>query len=234
MLAGIVILVVGGLQVAAGHLSLGSLMSFYVATLFLNASLQQFFSSVPQLIEGRQALTALSSFAAEDASALYSGGEKSAFSGLVKLDSVSFSYGRRPVLKDVSLRLEPGSVTAIVGPNGSGKTTVARLILGLYRPQRGRVLADGIPYDRLDVSWLRRHIAFTPQDPILFAGTVWENVTYGLSMRESEENALRACRAALVDDFIRSLPLGYNTPIDEDGGAMCSLNIRTVALATAF
>ena len=234
MLAGIMILVVGGLQVAGGQLSLGSLMSFYVATLFLNASLQQFFNSVPQLIEGRQALAALSSFAGEDASALYTGTRKSAFSGLIELDSVNFSYGRCAVLEDVSLRLEPGSVTAIVGPNGAGKTTVARLILGLYRPQRGRILADGVPYDRLDMAWLRRHIAFTSQDSILFAGTIWENVTYGLSIQESEENALRACRAALVDEFVGSLKLGYNTPIDDDGGVISGGQRQKIAIACAL
>lgn len=209
-------------------------MSFYVATLFLNSSLQQFFTSVPQLIEGRQALAALSMFAGEDASALYTGTERNAFSGLIELDSVSFSYGRWPVLEDVSLRLEPGSVTVIVGPNGAGKTTVARLILGLYRPQSGRILADGVPYDRLDIAWLRRHIAFAPQDPILFAGTIWGNVTYGLSVRESEECALPACQTALVDEFARSLPLGYNTPIDDDGGVISGGQRQKIAMARAL
>ncbi|MFY9852649.1 MAG: ABC transporter ATP-binding protein [Terracidiphilus sp.] len=234
MLAGIMILVVGGMQVAGGHLSVGSLLSFYVATLFLNSSLQQFFSSVPQLIEGHQALAALSSFAGEDASPLYTGTEKSAIRGLIELDSVSFSYGRWPVLEDVSLRLEPGSVTAIVGPNGAGKTTVARLILGLYRPQSGRILADGVPYDHLDIAWLRRHIAFTPQDPILFAGTIWENITYGLSMQESDEYALRACQAALVDQFVRLLPRGYNTSIDDDGGVISGGQRQKIAIARAL
>jgi len=234
MLAGIMILVVGGLQVAAGHLSLGSLMSFYVATLFLNNSLQQFFTAIPQLIEGRQALRALSAFASEDAIALYIGTERGAISGSIELESVSFSYGRRPVLEDVSLRLEPGSVIAIVGPNGAGKTTVARLLLGLYRPQSGRILADGVPYDRLDIVWLRRCIAFTPQDPILFAGTIWENITYGLSMQESEEYALRACKAALVDEFVRSLPLGYNTRIDNDGGVISGGQRQKIAIARAL
>jgi ABC-type bacteriocin/lantibiotic exporter with double-glycine peptidase domain len=129
---------VGGTEVAAGRLSIGNLMSFYVATLLLNSSLQQLFGSVPQLIEGHQALAALSSFAGEDASALYTGTERGAFSGLIELDSVSFSYGSVPVLRDVSLRLEPESLTAIVGSNGAGKTTVARLILGLYRPDLGK------------------------------------------------------------------------------------------------
>ncbi len=234
MLAGIMILVAGGLEVAGGHLSLGSLMSFYVATLFLNSTLQQFFNSVPQLIEGRQALAALSSFAREDASPLYTGTETHAFRGSIQLDSVSFSYGRRPVLENASLRLEPGSVTAILGPNGAGKTTIARLILALYRPQSGRILADGVPYDHLDIAWLRQHIAFAPQDPILFAGTIWENVTYGLSPQESEQYALRSCQAALVDEFVRSLPLGYNTPVDDDGGVISGGQRQKIAIARAL
>lgn len=234
MLAGVLILVLGGIEVATGRLSLGSLMSFYVATLFLNSSLQQFFTSMPQVIEGRQALTALSSFALEDASALYAGTERTTFSGLVELDSVSFNYGRAPVLEEVSLRLKPGSVTAILGSNGAGKTTVARLILGLYRPQSGRILADGIDYDRLDIAWLRRYIAFAPQDPILFAGTIWENVTYGLLAQDCEEHASRACQAALVDEFVRLLPRGYQTAIDDNGSVISGGQRQKIAIARAL
>ena len=234
MLAGILILMVGGTEVAAGRLSIGNLMSFYVATLLLNSSLQQLFGSVPQLIEGHQALAALSTFAGEDASALYAGTERGAFSGSIELDSVSFSYGSVPVLRDVSLRLEPESLTAIVGSNGAGKTTVARLILGLYRPESGRILADGIAYDRLDVAWLRRFIAFAPQDPILFAGTIWENVTYGLAAEDCEEHALWACRAALVDEFARRLPRGYETAIDDDGGVISGGQRQKIGIARAL
>jgi ABC-type bacteriocin/lantibiotic exporter with double-glycine peptidase domain len=186
------------------------------------------------LIEGHQALAALSSFAGEDASALYTGTERGAFSGLIELDSVSFSYGSVPVLRDVSLRLEPESLTAIVGSNGAGKTTVARLILGLYRPESGRILAGGIAYDRLDVAWLRRFIAFAPQDPILFAGTIWENVTYGLAAEDCEEHALWACQAALVDEFVRRLPRGYETAIDDDGGVISGGQRQKIGIARAL
>lgn len=233
MLAAILILVVGGMDVAAGRSSLGSLISFYVAIALLNSTQQTFFSAVPQVIEGRQSLAALRIFAGEDASPLYTGTEKHPFDGSIELDAVSFNYGRRLVLRDVSLRLEPGSVTAIVGPNGAGKTTVARLILGLYRPQNGRLLAGGVPYDRLDIAWLRRSIAFTPQDPILFAGTIWENLTYGLD-DEDPEQVLRACRIALVEEFVRTLPRQYDTQLDDEGGVISGGQRQKIAIARAL
>ncbi|MES2393140.1 MAG: ABC transporter ATP-binding protein [Acidobacteriota bacterium] len=233
MLAAILILVVGGLDVAAGRLSLGSLMSFYVATALLSSSLQQAFTAVPQVMEGFHALTALRDFAGQNAEALYEGTERPAFDSLLELRSVSFSYGRRPVLEDVSLRLEPGSLTAIVGPNGGGKTTIARLILGLYRPQGGCIFASGHSYEAIDVAWLRQYIAFAPQDPIIFAGTIWENLVYGLSEVDPEV-VLAACRTALVDEFVQRLPQGYETQLDEDGGVISGGQRQRIAIARAI
>lgn len=233
MLASILILVVGGIDVAAGRSTMGSLMSFYVATVLLSGSLQQLFTAVPRVMEGRQALGALHAFACEKAGTFYTGTLQIAFQGAIEFDSVSFAYGARPILQDVSLRLEPGSITAIVGPNGGGKTTLARLILGLYKPHLGRILADGTPYDRLDIAALRRFIAFTPQDPIIFAGTIWDNLTYGLSGEESDQ-VLHACRIALVDEFAQRLPRAYETEVDEDGSVISGGQRQKIALARAL
>jgi len=232
-LAGIMILVIGGVDVATGHSSMGNLMSFYVATILLGGSLQQFFAAVPHVLEGSQSLSELRSFSNEDAAALYIGTLRLAFKGSIELDAVSFGYDSRPLLEGVSLLLEPGSVTAVVGPNGGGKTTLARLILGLYRPQRGRILADGVPYDQLDIAHLRQFIAFTPQDPIVFAGTIWENLSYGLDDKGSDR-VIAACRIALVDEFVRLLPEGYNTQLDEEGGILSGGQRQKIAIARAL
>ena len=233
MLAGIVILVIGGMDVAEGRFSLGRLMSFYVASILFSSSLQQLFAAVPRVIEGRQSLSVLSAFAHQDGRAVYTGKLRIAFKSSIELQSVSFGYDSRSLLQDASLLLGPGSVTAIVGPNGGGKTTLARLILGLYRPQRGRILADGIPYDQLDIAHLRRSIAFTPQDPIIFAGTIWENLSYGLADKCSDE-IINACRTALVDEFVQSLPHGYETLVNEDGGVLSGGQRQKIAIARAL
>jgi ABC-type multidrug transport system fused ATPase/permease subunit len=233
ILAGTVILVIGGMDVAHGHFSLGRLMSFYVATILFSGSLQQLFAVAPRVIEGRQSLSALCAFAGEDDRAAYTGTLKATFKGSIELESVGFGYDSRSLLQDASLLLDPGSVTAIVGPNGGGKTTLARLILGLYRPKCGRILADGIPYDQLDVRDLRRSIAFTPQDPIVFAGTIWENLSYGLADKCSDE-VVNACHVALVDEFVDKLPQGYETLVNEDGGVLSGGQRQKIAIARAL
>ena len=232
-LAGIIILVIGGLDVVMGHSSIGSLMSFYVATILFGGSLQQVFAAVPHVLEGRQSLAALRSFANEDTGALYTGELRLAFKGSIEFESVCFGYDSRGLLENVDLLLEAGSVTVVVGPNGGGKTTLARLILGLYRPQRGRILADGTPYDQLDIADLRQFIAFTPQDPIIFAGTIWENLGYGLDGKGATE-MVAACRVALVDEFVRLLPEGYETRLDEDGGILSGGQRQKIAIARAL
>ena len=233
MLAGIAILVIGGMDVAEGRFSMGRLMSFYVASILFSSSLQQLFAAVPHVIQGRQSLSALCAFAHEDDRSAYTGTRRIAFKGSIELESVGFGYDSRSLLQDASLLLDPGSVTVIIGPNGGGKTTLARLILGLYRPQHGRVLADGTPYDQLDVRDLRRSIAFTPQDPIVFAGTIWENLSYGLDEKGSDE-ILNACHIALVDEFVQKLPQGYETQVNEDGGVLSGGQRQKIAIARAL
>jgi ABC-type bacteriocin/lantibiotic exporter with double-glycine peptidase domain len=233
ILGGTVILVMGGMDVAEGHFSLGRLMAFYVASILFSGSLQQLFAAVPHVIEGRQSVSALCALAHQDDRADYTGALRIAFKGSIELQSVAFGYDSRSLLQDASLLLEPGSVTAIVGPNGGGKTTLARLILGLYRPQSGRILADGTPYDQLDIRDLRRSIAFTPQDPIVFAGTIWENLSYGLDAKCSDE-IINACHIALVDEFVQKLPHGYETLVNEDGGVLSGGQRQKIAIARAL
>ena len=121
----------------------------------------------------------------------------------------------------------------MMGANGAGKTTVARLILGLYKPDKGELLADGISYQRLDIEHLRQAMAFTPQDPVLFAGTIWENLSYGILETDSEK-VKRACQIALVDDFVRLLPKGYDTEVGDDGGTLSGGQRQKIAIARAL
>lgn len=231
--AGIIILVVGGMDVAHGRSTLGSLMSFYVATILLTGCMRQLFAAMPHVIEGRQSLAALHAFAQEPTGKPYAGTDRIAFKGAIRMESVGFGYGPKLLLEEASFSLEPGSITAVIGPNGEGKTTLARLLMGFYRPERGRVLADGIPYDRLDAVHLRRFMAFAPQDPIIFAGTIWENLTYGLEGAAREE-VLEACRIALVEGFVPALPEGYHTILNDDGGTLSGGQRQKIAIARAL
>src|SRR5258708_2361433 len=102
------------------------------------------------------------------------------FTGLLEFDQVTFSYdGRHPVLNDVTLRIEPGQVAAIVGPSGTGKTTIAGLLPRFFDPQSGRIKIDGADIRSFTLKSLRDQVSFVLQDTLLFRGTIWENIAYG-------------------------------------------------------
>ena len=232
-ISGIFVLVIGGTQVVSGKMSLGSLLSFYVIFAILGSNLQQVFGAIPAIITGNQSLRALYAFYSIAAEPPYSGTMHCKFTGSIELRSVSFQYKTQRVLSNISLRLEPGSITAIMGPNGGGKTTIARLILGLYRPDQGELFADGVSYNKLDMEQLCEGIAFAPQDPVLFSGSIWENVSYGI-LEADDENVTHACQMALVDDFVRSLPRGYDTQVGDDGGSLSGGQRQKIAIARAL
>ena len=155
-------------------------------------------------------------------------------SGSVVLRGVDFGYtADLPVLRDLDLDLMPGGITALVGPSGSGKTTVASLLFRFYEPQKGRIEIDGVPLDRIRRQALRAHVGIVPQEPILFQGTLRENVRYG-RLDATDEDVERAARLANVDEFAQRLPQGYETAIGERGVTLSGGQRQRVAIARAI
>jgi subfamily B ATP-binding cassette protein MsbA len=138
----------------------------------------------------------------------------------IRISEVSFSYGREPVLRDVSLDVSAGEVVAIVGPTGAGKTTLADLLLRFYDPDSGSLEIDGIDLRRIERTSLLAHIAVVTQEPFLFAGSIWDNLRYGRP-DASEAEIEAAALAAHVDEFVETLPQGYETDVG-DAGVMLS------------
>ncbi|NOY78811.1 MAG: thiol reductant ABC exporter subunit CydD [Calditrichaeota bacterium] len=154
---------------------------------------------------------------------------------VLKFESVSFSYdsGSRPALQEVSFTLEPGKRTALVGPSGSGKTTITHLLLRFLKPESGRLLANDQPISHFNPDDWRRQIAWVPQNPHLFYGTLAENIRMGqpeASLTQIEQ----AAKQAEMDDFIRALPRGYDTLIGEKGARLSGGQAQRLALARAF
>jgi thiol reductant ABC exporter CydD subunit len=153
----------------------------------------------------------------------------------IRLDGVGYTPpGReRPVLADVSLRLAAGRLTALTGPSGAGKTTLAGLLLRFAEPDPGTITVDGEPIGEQPAEGWRRLVAWAPQLPHLFHGTIADNIRLGRPEAGPEQVAA-AAREARADDFIRAMPLGYATPVAESGATLSGGQRQRLALARAF
>jgi len=156
------------------------------------------------------------------------------FKGLIELDHVTFGYNDDvTVLKDVSLRIEPGTVAAIVGPSGQGKSTIASLLPRFFDPIAGAIKIDGSDIREYTLKSLRDQISFVLQDSLLFRGTIWENLCYGKPDADPEATIL-AAQQANAHDFIMALPRGYGTMVSERGTTLSGGQRRRIAIARAI
>jgi len=156
--------------------------------------------------------------------------------GRLSLESVSFSYPSRPdrpVLQDVSFEVAAGEMVALVGPSGAGKSTLFDLLLRFYDPQSGTVRLDGLDVRALALSDLRSCIGFVPQDPVLFAGTLRENLCYAVPDADPERIA-EALRLAHADGFVAALPQGLDTRVGESGTGLSGGQKQRLAIARAL
>ncbi len=153
----------------------------------------------------------------------------------IAFDDVHLAYdeGTRPALQGVSLTLAPSEKVALVGPSGAGKSTVAYLLLRFLEPDRGTITAGGRPLAAVEHAAWRRHIAWVPQRPALFYGTVADNIRLGRPQAGPDE-VMWAARQANADEFVRRLPQGYDTLLGERGARLSGGQIQRLALARAF
>jgi ATP-binding cassette subfamily B protein len=157
-----------------------------------------------------------------------------AIRGEIEFDGVSFSYaGDTPVLRDVSFRLEPGQVAAIVGPSGAGKSTIVSLIPRFFDPTSGQIRIDGADIRGYTLKSLRDQIGFVLQDTLLFRATIWENICYG-RLDAPPEETVRAATLANAHDFIVELPQGYATMVGERGVTLSGGQRQRIAIARAI
>ena len=153
--------------------------------------------------------------------------------GDLEFSRVSFAYGDNPALNDISLRIPAGTVCALVGPSGAGKTTFANLVPRFYEAAGGRVTLDGTDVRRLRLADLRRNIALVSQEPVLFNDTIYQNLLLGRPGATRDE-VMAAAVNAHADDFIRTLPQGYDTVVGERGALLSGGQKQRIALARAF
>lgn len=153
--------------------------------------------------------------------------------GRITFQDIHFSYANRePVLQDFSLQIDAGQTVALVGPTGSGKTTVIRLLLRFHEAEKGTITVDGMALEQLQLTALRRQVAMVSQHPVLFPGTVRDNIAYARP-HASQEDIEAAAKTAEAHAFIAALPDGYETRVGEDGHKLSGGQRQRVAIARA-
>jgi ATP-binding cassette subfamily B multidrug efflux pump len=236
----VVIAVVGGLRVANGSLSLGEVQAFIQYTRQFTQPLTTVASMMNLLQSGvASAERVFELLDAEeqvpDALPVAGAGDRPlAGRGEVAFEDVAFSYDpAEPLISGLSLVARPGQTVAIVGPTGAGKTTLVNLVMRFYELDTGRITLDGVDITAMPRSALRGGIGMVLQDTWLFEGTIRDNIAYGRP-GATEDEILEAARATFVDRFVHSLPDGYDTMIDEDGGNLSAGERQLVTIARAF
>jgi ABC-type multidrug transport system fused ATPase/permease subunit len=153
--------------------------------------------------------------------------------GAITFEHVAFGYGDdTPVLRDVSFSIEPGQVVGIVGPTGSGKSTVLSLVPRFYNPTSGRVLIDGADVSTYKLAALRSQVGFVLQETVLFRGTIRENIAYGRPGATDEE-VIAASKVANADEFVSRMPHGYDSPVGERGDTLSGGQRQRIGIARA-
>jgi ATP-binding cassette subfamily B multidrug efflux pump len=231
----VLVAVVGGLRVASGTLSLGDVQAFIQYSRQFSQPLSQV-ASMANMIQSGVA-------SAERVFALLDAPEQSpepAFvetgpvRGRVAFEDVSFRYlPDKPLIDHLSLTVEPGQTVAIVGPTGAGKTTLVNLLMRFYDVTSGRITLDGVDIATMPREQLREHMGMVLQDTWLFGGTIAENIAYGAD-HPTPEKIEAAAEAAHVDGFVRMLPDGYDTVIDEEGSNVSAGQKQLITIARAF
>ena len=231
----IAIAVVGGLQVASGAMLLGSVQAFIQYSRQFTQQLSQLASVSNVLQSGvASAERVFELLDSEDQQLERDLARLPEVRGEVRFEDVSFRYKPDvPLIDHLSLVAAPGQTVAIVGPTGAGKTTLVNLLMRFYELDGGRISLDGVDVAELPRRELRSRLGMVLQDTWLFSGTIRDNIAYG-NPAASEADLLAAAKATYVDRFVRALPAGYDTIIDEESSNLSAGEKQLITIARAF
>lgn len=235
MLLFVTIIGYGGMRVASGELTSGDLVAFilYLFQIVMPITqITQFFTQAQKAIGATERI--IDTFAVAEES-LAAGEAVHEAGQAIALERVSFGYNEgEPVLKEVTIQAKPGKVTAIVGPSGSGKTTLFSLLERFYVPQNGSIRLGEEDVTAYSLHSWRSKIGYVSQESPLVAGTIKDNITYGMDRDVTQEELEAAARMAYADIFVRELPLQYETEVGERGIKLSGGQRQRIAIARAL
>ena len=231
------VVIVGVYQITAGEMTVGALVACTIISGRAMAPLGQVAGLLTRYYQAKTSLQTLNRVMAMDLErpATTRFLHRPELKGAIEFKNVSMTYpGQKlPAIADMSFRIQPGERVGLVGRIGSGKTTIEKLMLGLYTPQQGALLFDGTDSRQLDPADLRSNIGCVPQDVFLFQGTIRENITLG-APHVDDEAVLRAAALSGVEDFVSRHPMGYDMNVGERGEFLSGGQRQSIALARAM
>jgi ATP-binding cassette subfamily B protein len=219
-----------------GDITIGDVVMYQAYFTSILMSVNQMINVYPQLAKGFESIQSVSEILFSNEIEEYQGDRRTNdIKGEILFQDVSFHYRNtdKHVLTNMDLRVRAGECIAIVGESGAGKSTILNLIIGFYRPSKGRISLDGVPFDELSMKDYRKHLAVVPQNTILFSGSIRENITYGLA-NVSESKLQRVIEMANLKDVISSLPDGLDSLVGEHGGKLSGGQRQRIAIARAL
>ncbi len=229
-----IVFVIGGRLVPTGELSIGDLTAFYMITGIVGLQLMQFFmnvGSVSGIFGQMQKINRVCAAEPERES----GADVPEICSDIRFENVSFAYSEeREVLKNVSLTIPMGKVTAVIGGNGAGKSTLFKLLVRLYEPSEGKILFGGEDISEFDLAQWRKRFAYVFQREALIGGTVRENMLYGLEREVSEEELIETAKRANCYDFIMEKPLGFDEDVGLGGSNFSGGQAQCISIARAM
>lgn len=230
-----IIIYVGALEVRAGVLTIGSLIAFTSAMAHIFEPVNSLTSLAIELEQVLVVIRRVFGMLDEPIEVAPGRLKLEGMVGKIAFDAVTFSYplSTRPALDHVSFHIRPGERVAIMGPSGAGKSTLFQLLMRFYDPQSGSVSVGGVQLADADPHSIRRHVVMVQQEPVLFSGSVAENIRYGTLDAEPHE-VIKAARQAELHEFIMTLPRKYETEVGEKGVTLSGGQKQRMALATAL
>ena len=226
----------GSLFYMNGVINLGQISSFVLYTRKFSGPINEVANIANELLSALAAAERVFNLLneADEVADLKDAEELTEVRGEVELEDINFSYRpEKPILRDVNLHAEAGKMIAIVGPTGSGKTTIINLLMRFYEPVSGQIYVDDVPHEHFTMESLRRAYALVLQDTWVFHGTIYDNIAYG-RIGATREEVVEAAKAAHIHHYIMCLPQGYDTVITEDGGNISKGQKQLLTIARAM